>query len=317
MCYNINNQTERNSVMSNVTFNEKALSRLFQDIYMVTGIRVSVFEPPIRYSINNSTLHFFNNISYPQDMPPCFCRSVRKCRKVDELCFHCDEDAIHIVETTKKPYIYTCHFGFKEALIPVFINGNVVAMCFIGQLKNSIGFPDFSRICDKIVQLDPDFFEMNNREELEAEFNSMRIMSDDSIQALCSLIERILPYCVDRGMISISKSTLHTELVYYVQKNIDKHIKLSDVTEALNISQAHLCRLVKQEFGMSFTEYVNDIKIKKAQTLLAETDYSVAEIAQGLGFEDSNYFSRLFKKLTGENARSYRKKGQKSVQNSK
>lgn len=303
--------------MSNIIFNEKALSKIFQDIYMVTGIRISIFEPPIRYSISNSTLHFFNYVAYPHDMPPCFCRTVRKSKKVDELCFFCDNDAIQVVENTKKTYIYTCHFGFKEALIPVFMNGNVVAMVFIGQLKNSIGFPDFSRICDKIVQLEPDFFETNNRGEMEAEFNSMRIMSDDSILALCNLIERFMPYCVDRGLVSTAKSSLHSEFTYYIQKNIDKHIKLSDVTEALNISQAHLCRLVKQEFGMSFTEYVNDLKIQRAKALLLETEYSVAEIAQGLGFDDSNYFSRLFKKMTGENARSYRKKVQKGGLNSK
>lgn len=309
--------TERVVLMSNITFNEKALTKIFHDIYMVTGVRVSVFEPPIRYSLNDAGFHFFNCVSYPPTMPPCFCRSVRKCKKVDELCFNCDNDAIRIVENTKKTYIYTCHFGFKEALIPILINGNVMAICFIGQLKNSIGFPDFTKLCDKIIHIDPDFFEENNREELFAEFNSMRIMSDDSIVSLCNLLERFMPVCVENGLISISKSSLTVEFAYYVQKNIDKHIKLSDITDALNISQAHLCRLVKNEFGMSFTEYVNDLKIKKAKSLLAESDYSITEIAQGLGFDDTNYFSRLFKKMTGENARTYRKKAQKSGINAK
>ena len=58
---------------------------------------------------------------------------------------------------------------------------------------------------------------------------------------------------------------------------------------------------------MSFTEYINDVKIKKAMEFLQGTSYSVSEIAQGLGFDDSNYFSRLFKKITGETAINYRK----------
>jgi len=108
------------------------------------------------------------------------------------------------------------------------------------------------------------------------------------------------------------KTELQAEIAYYVQRNINKYIKISDVTEALNISQAHLCRIMKRDFGKSFTEYVNDLKIERAKELLETTDLSVSEIATMLGFEDSNYFSRLFKKLTGENTTSYRKKLKKN-----
>ena len=108
------------------------------------------------------------------------------------------------------------------------------------------------------------------------------------------------------------KTGLQVEIAYYIQRNMDKYIKISDVTEALNISQAHLCRIMKRDFGKSFTEYVNDLKIEKAKELLVTTNFSVSEISSKLGFEDSNYFSRLFKKKTGENTTSYRKRERKN-----
>lgn len=293
--------------MASVTFNAKDLTRILQDIYMVTGIRVSIFEPPIRVSLYNSTLNFHNFVAYPNDMPQCFCRSVRQSRYVDDLCLICDEKAVDIVTQTGKPYIYKCHFGFMEVLIPIIINGTVAAICFLGQIRSNNSEKSFDRICDKIKNIDQDFYESLNLEELREKYDSMKVMTTESVESLCRLIDSFVPVFVQSGLVSTMKSNIKSEFVYYVHKNINKHIKLSDATEALNISQAHLCRIVKQEFGMSFTEYINDVKIKKAKEFLSGTSYSVSEIAQGLGFDDSNYFSRLFKKITGETAINYRK----------
>lgn len=294
--------------MASVTFNAKDLTRILQDIYMVTGIRVSIFEPPIRVSLYNSTLNFHNFVAYPNDMPQCFCRSVRQSRYVDDLCLICDEKAVDIVTQTGKPYIYKCHFGFMEVLIPIIINGTVAAICFLGQIRSDNNERSFDRICDKIKNIDQDFYESLNFEKLREQYESMKVMTTESVESLCRLIDSFVPVFVQSGLVSTMKSNIKSEFVYYVHKNINKHIKLSDATEALNISQAHLCRIVKQEFGMSFTEYINDVKIKKAKEFLSGTSYSVSEIAQGLGFDDSNYFSRLFKKITGETAINYRKK---------
>lgn len=294
--------------MSSVLFNEKKLVRVLKDLYLVTGIRISVFEPPIRCSLYDSSLNYENSVSYPREMPHCFCRTVRNCGKIDENCLICDENAVNIVIRTKKTYIYRCHLGFSEVLIPIVINENVEALCFFGQIKGFASGIDFLKMFNKISHIDFDFFGETEKNELEKEFLSMKTMTDDSAEALSRLIEDLIPGWVQSGIISTAKNNLKSEFTYYVQKNLNRHIKLSEVTEALNISQAHLCRIVKQEFGMSFTEYINNIKIKKACEYLANTDFSVSEISRRLGFEDSNYFSRLFKKLIGENAISYRNK---------
>jgi len=66
--------------------------------------------------------------------------------------------------------------------------------------------------------------------------------------------------------------------------------KISDVTEALNISQAHLCRIMKRDFGKSFTKYVNDLKIERAKELLVSTEFSVSEISTRLGLKIPTIF---------------------------
>ena len=51
---------------------------------------------------------------------------------------------------------------------------------------------------------------------------------------------------------------------------------------------------------MNFVDYVNDVRIKKAKELLITTDYRIYEIARMVGIESPNYFSILFKKITGK-----------------
>ncbi len=299
--------------MSEVSFNEKALSRILQDIYAVTGIRVSVFEPPMKLSLFNPGMNYHNYVAYPHEMPHCFCRSIRKSKIIDELCMDCDDDAVKVVLETKKTYIYRCHIGFYEALIPVLINGEVVAVFIFGQLKTSSDSPEFEQIFDRVVNLDEDHFNNVDKKELKQDFYNMKVMNAEAIEALCRIVERFMPVMVQNNLISTMKTGIQVEIAYYIQRNMDKYIKISDVTEALNISQAHLCRIMKRDFGKSFTEYVNDLKVDKAKELLATTNFSVSEISSKLGFEDSNYFSRLFKKKTGENTTAYRKRERKNI----
>ncbi|WP_255155471.1 AraC family transcriptional regulator [Ferruginibacter sp. HRS2-29] len=76
----------------------------------------------------------------------------------------------------------------------------------------------------------------------------------------------------------------------------------------LNITTSHLNDSVKQITGYSCTYWLQDAMITEARRLLYYTNNDVKEIAFTLGFEDPAYFSRLFKKMTGETALAFRNK---------
>jgi len=74
------------------------------------------------------------------------------------------------------------------------------------------------------------------------------------------------------------------------------------------ISPSYFLSLFKKETGQTFTDYLTSVRITAAKGLLMTTALTITEIAYEVGFNNSNYFSSTFKKMTGVSAKEYRKK---------
>ncbi len=85
-------------------------------------------------------------------------------------------------------------------------------------------------------------------------------------------------------------------VIQFVAEYYDQKITLKGLAEMANLSPHHFCRLFKSITGMPPIAYVNWLRINAAMSLLQQHQLSVGEVAAAVGFNDSNYFSRLFKK---------------------
>ena len=87
----------------------------------------------------------------------------------------------------------------------------------------------------------------------------------------------------------------------------DPNLMLQDVAGEVHLSQSHFSTVFSQETGLTFTQYLTALRIGKAKELLAATEMRSAQIAQEVGYNDSHYFSYLFKKTTGMTPSEYRR----------
>ncbi len=93
----------------------------------------------------------------------------------------------------------------------------------------------------------------------------------------------------------------------YVQDRLDQQITIRDTARELCISPDYLTKLFKIETGQSFAQWVIEQKLAFARRVLATTtEMPVSEVARCIGYEDSRYFSRLFKAKTGATPTDYR-----------
>lgn len=97
-----------------------------------------------------------------------------------------------------------------------------------------------------------------------------------------------------------------TEVKQYVRQNLRGNLSVQAAAKLANMSESYFAHLFKSEMGMSFVSYVNKMRVEHAETLLRETDEKIGTIALDVGVDNPNYFSILFKKITGKSPNEYR-----------
>ena len=91
-----------------------------------------------------------------------------------------------------------------------------------------------------------------------------------------------------------------------IRREYRNELTVSGIADELGYSEAYFCKLFKQYFGQSFVSYLTDYRIREARRLLAETNLSVKEAGQAVGYADANYFAKVFKRVTGQSPTEYR-----------
>ena len=86
-------------------------------------------------------------------------------------------------------------------------------------------------------------------------------------------------------------------------------ITLSQLAEKFHYTPEYTSRLCKATTGRSFTQILQQVRLEKAQVLLQDTNLSVANIANQVGYETTEYFIRVFKKQLQMTPTEYRRKG--------
>ncbi|MFN8325574.1 AraC family transcriptional regulator N-terminal domain-containing protein [Flavobacterium sp.] len=93
--------------------------------------------------------------------------------------------------------------------------------------------------------------------------------------------------------------------IEYIRSNIRETIHLKELSDKACMSTTSFYRYFKRELGMSPIEYILNEKIKYAKKLLSNPNIQVNEVSYATGFEDCNYFIRLFKKYEGITPKQY------------
>lgn len=138
---------------------------------------------------------------------------------------------------------------------------------------------------------DVDFTAFKSEEEIKEHF--IYIVND--------IMEVVKKYKPGHGNPIIKKAC------HYVLQHIDEDITLFTISDKLNLSKNYFCSLFKQETGYNFLEYVTTVKMEWAKRLLKEGNCKTYEVSDMLGYRESSYFSRLFRKYTDYSPAEYKK----------
>lgn len=91
-----------------------------------------------------------------------------------------------------------------------------------------------------------------------------------------------------------------------LENDYSKDWKLEELLQIAHMSRSNLMRVFRKATGQTPIEYLLRLRIQKSMELLRNTDLNITEIAMEIGFNDSNYFTRQFRRVAGESPRQFR-----------
>lgn len=276
-----------------ILISQNEIKEMLSQFYNATGLRVGIHDDNMNILSEYPTR--------PQNIEEmCFCDVLRLLSpSMVEKCKNCDLNALNHVKQIKKTYIYKCHLGFTEAIIPILSHEEVISVLMIGQIRIEGENPP---------KFDLDFSESRDFEILKTAFNKIHCMDLKKFRGFAYLLEMCVQNIYDNRWIRCEEKTIIENFEEFVKRNIFNDISISDAAQALNVSRSHLSRIIKNKENTNFTDYVLDRKIEIAKNLLLSTSMSVKEISFLLKFNEPTYFMRCFKSKTGETCTSFRKK---------
>ena len=176
---------------------------------------------------------------------------------------------------------------------------------FLNRKENDALFSCFNSYCVN----HPEKY-INYITQIESEFAKQDVYTENVIKSLLIVLLSKLSRASDGKKPTASSSPLIEKVIKHINENFAEDITLQLLADRFSISRNYLSKRFKSETGFGINEYLNIIRIKSAEHLLTSSNMPMTEVAAQCGFNDSNYFSSVFKKVNGSAPLQYRKKNQ-------
>ncbi|CAH2214614.1 response regulator transcription factor [Tepidibacter aestuarii] len=200
----------------------------------------------------------------------------------------------------------------KKNDLPIEVIGEAFAgdeaLDMINKLKPDIAFIDIRmpilnglEVIKKIKDLQKqsiDFIVITAYRYFEYAQLSLRLGAKDILlkpiesEQFVESVEKILEY-------KTSDNQILNQVLEHIHNNYQENIELKKCADKYHTSSSYIARVFKKHCGVTFVTYINNLKIKKARELLKEGELSIKEVAHKVGYNNLNYFYKIFKKNTG------------------
>lgn len=165
--------------------------------------------------------------------------------------------------------------------------------------KNSIYIPTFGTLknMDKLVIL------MKQLQDCDKSYKDNILNSYMTTTILCEINNQLSKNEINS---SYTNSQIYNDILDYIKWNIEKNIKVSDIAFHFGYNEKYLSRIFKKIKGISIKQYIIQEKIELAKYKLCDSNNTIVDISNNLGFNDYHHFMKSLKKNTGLTPTEYR-----------
>lgn len=240
----------------------------------------------------------------------CYCSFIKSNEDTFQKCICMLDKIDEKYKKTKEPFWGVCHAGVCEYIVPIFAYDKYLGFITVGPVKSEERIA--KRCLKRLCKEDEDTFT-----RVYQMYKSVNICSDlEEIKRVTGILTEYIALLYPRNqVVADSKSSSKSEMkekmtldraLAYIHKNYYEYQDLKHIAAYCNCSKSYISHMFKKQTGLSLSMYLTYLRVNEAKKRLLETSEPITQIAIVLGFGDSNYFSKVFKKLNGISPKEYR-----------
>jgi AraC-like DNA-binding protein len=283
----------------------------FTDFAMLTDAHADLALEYDRYQIHSSP----------------FCMAVKKGVYGESRCLRCKMAAIHKAGKTG-PYVGVCHMGLVELVFPVRISGRLAGILHAGQVRITgdrgmnpremekrasragVNPAVLMKAWKKVPAVPAGLLSGEMRRRLSAVESFLAAYHRaEPFKALLSRPERAPVPQESQGLRGLARRHwLSGRGIEIVRREYNKELRTRRVAGRLGVSESVFCQAFKADTGMTFKDYLTEVRVGVAKKLLVDSGSSSTYVGLEAGFSDPNYFCRVFRREVGLSPTAYREK---------
>lgn len=160
-------------------------------------------------------------------------------------------------------------------------------------------------LCYLLIKLDLDF-----KAEIDCFLEKLNypgyMLKYESLRGLAEVIENFYDLAVQNFLAEVGgKASLINKVKQIVERNYSSQLGLKELADLLHVNPSYLTRIFKEQEGENIQAFLIRFRIEKAKKILEAGKIKIEKLAETVGYEDSTYFFKVFKKVTGMTPREY------------
>ena len=280
----------------NVLFDSEQLLKLVTNLYVLTGMTANILDPQGR------------DINLFEGHPP-FCKAINALPEGHERCVACDMWKVRNYTVSGGFQFYRCHAGICEAVMPLYDKKQPLAYLVFGCFLDDQPIEEQWAVTRKQVAWYP-----GGADRLRDAFFQFRQYTQEQLRAYSEILEALTAYIHLKGLIFAAEQTDVQRLENFLDEHYMEKLSLESISAQLHIGRTKLCGLAKELSGGKTLNYlIAQRRINAAKLLLLQSSLTVSAIAETVGITDYNYFSKVFRSVTGTTPSAFRKSGGKNL----
>lgn len=211
-----------------------------------------------------------------------------------DVCLALDEKMQRAAARCGTMLCYGCHAGLKEVIAPVRVGDRLAGFFMFGQYRSAAAPPDFIR---------------DDAETLAA-WEALPLIGEEEEKNLLDMLRMLIDYIVKHEFIAFDGDRRMQRIEAFLRSRYAEPVTLKQLARHLACSESTLTHYLHRAHHTTFKQLLTGFRLDAAEALMkAEPELALAEIALRVGYPDSHYFSRVYRKTRGRPPGEFRSEG--------